>query len=230
MSRHSGDMQYRVKSDGSVDVSPREGLLRRNPATKSRVAALDDVHRQLAAATVLFEMHGDSGRTGAYRALVDVVNYFAELGVPRASLLPLSAIAAALVDADRGVQSPIFKPDRVKGGRPPKAVFEDLLDQQLAVVMECCVRHHRDVVRARPFLPPAAREAAKIVNSSPLSCSVTPVQMREIRERVVQLPVGHSGRLQFDELLDSAVARSAPLEWAKLLVQNDGTQTRHISR
>jgi len=189
---------------------------------------LDQLHQKLAAATVLFEQHADGGRAGAYRALQEIVDYFSDLGIPYATLLPFSALAAALVDADRGVESRLFKPDR-KGGRPPKAALLDLMDQQFAVVMECCVWHLRDKAGKRTYLDEAARLAAKLVNESRLNCTVTAVQMREVRERIRQLRVGDAGRMQYDLLLDSPVAQADPLRWASTLMDHDWVSSPNLS-
>ena len=92
----------RDESTGDVQVTPRDRLLLREPVRNDMIPALNEIHEKLAVATELFEHHGDGGRIGVYRAVIDVVDYFAGQGIPRATLAPLAAVAASIVDADRG--------------------------------------------------------------------------------------------------------------------------------
>lgn len=218
--------EYTADRD-SIRVRPRDGLVRRLTPTEDSQTALKKVHEQLAAATVLFERHNDSGRVGVFRAITDVIDYFSSQGIPRAALLPLSVVAAALVDAERGTENALFKPSRA-GARPLNPVMQSYFEEVLAVVTECCVRHERSKGSC-PFVEPGTKLAAKLVNESRHGTKVTHKQLREIRERVSQFRPGSSQRMQFDTLLDSQVAKDRPLEWAKSLIQHDWTQAYVVS-
>lgn len=199
---------------------PAEGLLRKLPSTVGTVAALATVHSKLAIATAAFYQVGDGGKAGVYRAIADVVDYFVSQGIPYATLAPLTAVAAAIVDAESGIKSLIFQPARTGAGRPPKSVMHDVMDQQLAVVTDCCIRHLKSR-KVRPYLEEATRLAAKLVNDSPLIITVTAVQMRETLERVRQLPPNHDGRKQFDLLRSGKFATPEPLKFATAFVRAD---------
>lgn len=208
------------------NLAPREGLLRRLPTSASRVKALDRIHEQLASATMLFEISPDAGRAGVWRALIDVVEYFSSLGIPRATLAPLFAAATALVDADNGASNPLFARSKSpRGGKPPKSAGQVALDQYCAVITECCVRHER-AKGERAYLQRATRLAAGIVNGSALGLTVTATQMREVREKITQLPSTNQGRAIFDDMLSSQFVAAAPLEWARMLADHDWQQRR----
>lgn len=203
---------------GKIRIRPRPKLLKRQPARVSRVRALDDLHEKLAIATEFFEHHGDGGRFGTYRAILDILDYFADLGIPNTTLTPLTAVAAAIVDADRGIKSPIFELDR-KGRRGAPATPTDRLAFEgiLASIMECCVRHCRAEGK-RPYVEPASQLAARLIRESSWGVRPTPTQLREIRERVQQNARGSTDRLMFDQLLDSPIAAIIPLEWATSII------------
>jgi hypothetical protein len=199
-----------------VTISPRSSLLERLEPTVGRMAALDEIRRRLAIDTEIFEHHGDDGRAGAHRALIDVMNYFASRGIPRASLEPLAALADAVAKAERGIISPLL-------GRPPGPPAAELRQMELfAAVMECCVRHYR-AAGAAAYMGAASRKAAELVNGSSLAERVTPRTMSDAREQVMDLPARADGRRQFDALIDCDVAKLSPLEWAQTLVQHDWT-------
>ena len=211
----------RDSKTGDVTVQVSEKLLQRLPASKGRITALREVHEKLAAATVLYREHGDEGRVGVYRAVSDVIEYFASQGVPRAVLEPLSAVAVAIVDADDGTQSPIFKPDRKRGGGKPRKRSDVLVfEGYVAVVVDCCVRHCK-TQGFRPYVDRGARLAASMINKSDWYVRVTATQLREIRERVVQSASSSPDRILLDQSMSSEVAQDRPLEWAKLLLKHD---------
>ena len=201
---------------GTVTIAPRSSLLERLEPTVGRMAALDEIRRRLAIDTEIFEHHGDDGRAGAHRALVDVMNYFASRGIPRASLEPLAALADAVAKAEGGIISPLLG----SSVRQPPAQLRQA--ELFAAVMDCCVRHHR-AEGAAAYLGAASRKAAELVNGSSLPGRVTPRKMSDAREQVMRLPPGGEGRRQYDALLDCEVAKLSPLEWAKILVQHDWT-------
>lgn len=198
----------------------RVSLLKRLPPTVGRIAAFEKVHRDLAIATEIFEHQGDGGKQGAYRAMGAIFEYFTSLGIPPATLEPVMAITAAMVDAGRGVSSPIFDPTRGPGA-PPTSAMQLSLEGQLAVITECCVRHCR-AEGMWPYLGPVTSLAAKLVNSSRLQITVTPTEMREIRERVRQCKNPSSpDRIAFDQLTSSSCAQSIPLYYAQVLAGHD---------
>lgn len=213
---------YRRDDETSIATfSVRPQLLQRVPSTVGRVAALNDIHSKLAGATETYVNHGDGGRTGVYQAIMDVIEYFASQGIPRASLEVLGAVGAAIVDAERGIESPIFKPERGRrGGAPPTPTMHLAFDGHMAAVMECCARH----LKAEghwPYIKPASELAAKLINDSHWGAEVTPTQVREIRERVQQSARGAPERIMFDQIMDSELAKSRPLDWAKILLTHD---------
>ena len=210
------------QATGDIRIRPREKLLERLPATASRNAAFDLLHERLAVATEFFQHHGDGGRYGVYRAMGDLIEYLTSRGIPHATIRPIEAVMAAIVDADNGTASPIFEPTRTpKGGTPPKPVMQLEFEGKLAIVMECCVRHCR-LEGKRPFVEPAARLAAKLINESTWPIRVTARELVELRERVQQRKKGFSpDRMEVDQSMSSEVARSRPLDWAKILLSHE---------
>lgn len=210
------------QATGDVRIRPREKLLERLPATASRNAAFDLLHERLAVATEFFQHHGDGGRYGVYRAMSDLIKYLTSRGIPHATIRPIEAVMAAIVDADNGTASPIFEPTRTpKGGTPPKPVMQLEFEGKLAIVMECCVRHCRSE-GMRPFIEPAARLAAKLINESTWPIHVTARELVELRERVQQRKKRFSpDRMEVDQAMSSEVARSKPLDWAKILLAHE---------
>lgn len=222
MSRKHTPSYYKDEATGEIRVRPRQKLLERLSPSVGRSQALRDIHEKLAIATELFDHHGDGGRCGVYRAMLDVVDYFADLGIPRATLKPLSAVAGAIVDADRGTDSAIFRPDRgPRSGKPPASVSQLEFEGHLVTVTECCVRHCK-MQRQRPYIAPACTLAAKMVNESIWPVKVTATQMRELRERVQQGARTSPDRILLEHvMLSSEVAKTYPLAWAKLLLEHD---------
>jgi hypothetical protein len=210
------------QATGDVRIRPREKLLERLPATASRNAAFDLLHERLAVATEFFQHRGDGGRYGVYRAMSDLIDYLTSRGIPHATIRPIEAVMAAIVDADNGTASPIFEPTRTgKGGSPPKPVMQLEFEGKLAIVMECCVRHCRAEGK-RAFVEPAARLAAKLINESTWPIRVTARELVELRERVQQRKNGSSpDRMEVDKSMSSEVARSRPLDWAKVLLAHE---------
>ena len=216
---------------GNVRVRPRQKLLERLPHSVSRVQALSDIHEKLAIATEFLDHHGDGGRYGVYRAILDVVDYFADLGIPRAALKPLSSVAAAIVDADRGTDSPIFKPVRgPKSGKPPARVSQLEFEGHLVTITECCVRHCK-MQGQWPFVEPGCILAAKMVNESKWPVHVTKGKLRELRERVQQSARTSPDRIFLEDTMSSEVAMAIPLEWARIILEHDwvGPPPRKLS-
>lgn len=206
---------------GNVRVRPREKLLERLGPTAGRIAAFDQLHERLAVATELFQHRGDGGRYGVYRSMGYLIDYLTSRGIPHATIRPLEAVMAAILDADNGTPSPIFKPTRAsKGGKPPKPVMQLEFEGKLAIVMECCVRHCQGEGK-RPYVRPGAQLAAKLINESTWPIQVTARDLEELRERVQQAEKGSSDRMEVDQSMSSDIARSRPLEWAKLLLSHE---------
>ena len=127
----------------------------------------------------------------------------------------------AIVDADQGVDNPVFTPSREDdGGRPPKPFFQLEFEGKLAIVMECCVRHCR-AQKMRPFVKPAADMAARLINASGWPVKVTAKQLTEIRERIQQSASNSLDRLAVDTSLSSRVAQALPLAWAEMMLSHE---------
>lgn len=203
---------------GDIRVRPRERLLDRLPPTASRNAAFDLLHERLAVATEFFQHHGDGGRYGVYRAMADLIDYLTSRGIPRATLRPLEAVMAAIVDADDNVASAIFALAKTEGGgRPRKPVMQTAFEGQVAIVMECCVQHCR-AQKMRPYIAPAAELAAMLIRESTWPTAITAKQLIEIRERIQQAPASSPDRREVEIMMDSDVAKARPLDWAKTLL------------
>lgn len=203
---------------GETVIRPRKELLARERKTAGRVAAFDELHKQLAAATEEFLNRGDGGRQGVHDATCALVDYLASQGIPFPALEPLIAVQVAVVDADRGTASPIFDPNRKSaGGKPPVSDMRRAFDGKMAIVMECCVQHFR-AAGARPYVGPAAQLAARMINASAWGVKVTARELEELRERIQQAGANSMDRAQVDIAFKSGVARERPLEWAKALL------------
>lgn len=217
------DVPSYTKDDATGDVRfhPRAKLLDRLPHSVSRVQALSYIRQKLAIATELFDHHGDGGRQGVLKAVLDVIDYFASLGVPQATLKPLSAVAEAIVDADEGNDSAIFKPKRgPMGGKPPARISQLEFEGHLATITECCVRH-RKMEGHWPFVEPGCALAAKMVNESKWPIKVTTTKLRELRERVQQSAKTSPDRIFLEKVTSSNVAMAMPLVWARLILEHD---------
>lgn len=209
------------EATGDITINPRKRLLERLPPTVGRSAAFDDLHQRLAAATELFLHHGDGGRQGVFQAVTSLRDYLTSRGIPHVSIATLEAVAAAIVDADKGRASPIFAPTRsAEGGAPPKGSMQHDFESNLVAVMECCVRHFRAGGK-RPFIEPAARLAVKLINESSWPVEVTAKQLVELRERAQQAAKDSPDRYALDEFLSGEPAHASPLEWAKVLLSHE---------
>lgn len=199
-----------------VEVVPREDLLRLCAQTKEPAAALDTLQAQLAVATELAEDFGDHGRAGIFRAMGALLDYCSSQGIPRAALYPLQLVAGAIVDADRGVSTPAFRPD-AKVGRPPIPTFEITSRAHSAVVVECCVRHQRQQ-RVRAFKVEGARLARQLLRQASWNLDLEASQLTQLREEVTARPVGDPIRDEYERMMDSDITGSAPLAYAKTLI------------
>jgi hypothetical protein len=213
--------EYRHDAEG-LRIIPRPMLLTREKPATDAETAVEALHLRLAGATVLFDSNGDEGRAGVFASIVAVNEFLSEQGIPTAAYLPLVAIMAALADADIGRASPMFATPKGRRGNAPKAQLDDDFEQFLAVITECCVQHQKGI-GARPFVEPATRQAASLINGSPLrrqlARGVTRKQLRELRERVQGCRSGDSRRVTYDELTDAReLMRDNPLGYAKALV------------
>ena len=207
--------------DGDGIITLQTDLLTRSAATQPFDSALNEFQARLAIAKAIFEHQGDGGRTGAYNAILHVIDFFASQGFPLAILNPLSAVAEAMIDADRGASNPLLQQGRRgKIGAPPASNGQLRVEGQLAAITECCVRHFEQQ-GAYPYVEPATIEAAKLVSMSNWPIDPNPTNMREIRERVRGL-VGRQStdRIVFDMLLNEESAKTAPLAFAKRLLES----------
>ena len=210
-------MEYRNLGE-KLEINPRAELLERRAPRTSPAEALELLHEKLAIDTVVYESHGDGGRAGAWRALTDVIDYLRDQGLPLASLLPLSGMATAMADGERRVSSPLFAVER-SPGKPPKPIAETIVDQFLAVVMECCARHYRDAKGVSSFLGPASRHAANIINASANCPRITAKRLLELRETISEKPTKDIGRETFDLLMREASKSPSSLQWAEGFVR-----------
>ncbi|WP_230281666.1 hypothetical protein [Croceicoccus sp. Ery15] len=216
-------LNYEVDPEsGDVRVRPRDKLLERLPVTEGRGVAFDLLQERLAVSTEFFQHHGDGGRYGVYRAMTDLIDYLTSRGMPHATVRPIEAVMEAIVDADNGRDSAIFRPARTSsGGTPPKSVMQLEFEGKLAIVTECCVRHCRHE-GMRPFVKPGTQLAAKLINESCWGVRVTAAELKELRERIHQRKDGKSpDRMEVDISMASELARSRPLEWAKILLAHE---------
>lgn len=203
---------------------PTELLIRSAP-TQPYDIALNEAQAQLAIAKAIFEQKGDGGALGVYNAILSVTDFFASQGLPRALLSPLSAVAEAMIDADQGASNPLLQRRGTKKiGAPVAPIGQLLIEGQLAVITECCVRHFKQE-GAWPYLEPAAAEASRLVKQSDWPIDPTSTNMREIRERVRGLVgAGAPDRIVYDMLLSTGGATKAPLEYAKRLLTSPLTE------
>jgi hypothetical protein len=219
------------EATGDVTINPRAKLLTRQAPTMGPFNALERVHEELAVATELYENHGDGGKAGAFKAVIAVIEYFASRGIPRATLSPLTAIIVAMVDADQGVQSPIFKPFRKGGGAPPSSNEQLSFEGLLAVVTECCVRHCKAEGK-RPYIEPGARMAESMIRKSRWGIDPGFIRLREIRERISTADKDSPDRSNFDLFMSSTFAETTPLDYAKAMLNSElvvGIPDRELS-
>lgn len=203
---------------GETIIRPRKELLARQNKTAGRVAALDELHKQLAVATEVFLHRGDGGREGVYDATCALTAYLTSQGIPYAALEPLIAVQTAIVDADHGTASALFTPSRTpKGGKPPASDMQRAFEGKMAIVMECCVRHCKAEGK-RPYIEPAAKLAAKMINESEWRVKVAARELVELRERIQQAGADSMDRVQVAIAFKSGLAKQYPLEWAKALL------------
>ena len=213
---------YTIDPDtNNVRIQPREMLLDRLPPTVGRITAFDQLHEHLAVATELFQHHGDEGRTGVYRSMGYLFEYLKARGIPPATLQPLTVVMAAILDAERGTESPIFKPTRnVKGGAPPKAVLRIEFEGKLATIVECCVRHCKSEGK-RPYLKPGTQHAALLIKKSAWPESLTARGLQKLLERVKEQDRFSPDRMVYETSMSTEAARSNPLEYAKRLLSHE---------
>lgn len=205
----------------NVRIQPRDALLDRLPPTAGRITAFDQLHEHLAVATELFQHHGDEGRIGVYRAMGYLIEYLTARGIPHATLQPLTAVMAAIVDAERGTESPIFKPTRnVKGGAPPKAVLRIEFEGKLATIVECCVLHCKSEGK-RSYLMRGTQRAALLINESAWPERVTARELQKLLERVKEQDRISPDRMVYEISMSTEAARSNPLKYARSLLSHE---------
>lgn len=220
-----GGKRYTQDQSGLVTIVPPEKLLERLPSAHSKKAALDDIHRKLAAATILAIEHGDGGRAAVQLAMQDLIDYFSNLGVPMAALKPLEIVRDAIIDAEKGHVSPVFHPKRKpQGGRPPKSEAKLEFHGLLAAITELCIMHFQRQGH-RAYLIDGCQEAAKLINGAGKHGRVTADQLRKLREKVGEATSGSLDRSLRDALLDSETINSHPLDAAKLYALNEMVQS-----
>jgi hypothetical protein len=210
-------------TDGQPDSLPpvvvREGLLRRVAPTAPSRSALATVHERLALATTRMEEMGDGGRYGVALAMNALLDYFASVGLPYATLAPIEAVMAAIVDARRGIESEIFKRDRSRKGAPPTSARKLTFEGHLAFIAECCIRHTK-LEGKRPYVELGCRLAERLISKSRWTIKPSATELRELRERVMQRN-DTPDRLVFQLHSDSDFFRTQPLVLAKSLLQHD---------
>jgi hypothetical protein len=196
------------------------GLLTRSAPISPIDSALNDVQVQLVIAKGMFEQKGDGGKLGAYNSILSVIDFFANQGFPRAIFDPLSAVAEAMVDADRGASNPLLQRREGRIGAPLASIGQLTMEGQLAVITECCVRDCQ-IKKMRPFVVPGTELAHRLIREAKWTTKPTLVQLREIRERVRGMVRKKSAdRLIYDMLMNSEEAQRDPLNFAKKLARN----------
>ncbi|ALJ13023.1 hypothetical protein [Sphingopyxis macrogoltabida] len=201
-------------------VEMRERMLERLDPKEGLESALAAVHAKLVQAALRMEQVGDGGRFGVALGMNALLEYFSNVGVPYAALSPIYEVQAAIVDARRGVESPIFRPDRVGGGAPPTPARHLEFEGYLAVITDCCVSHCRKQ-GTRAYMVEGCKLAAKLIRESSWDIKPDDKELREIRERVRALREERPDNQLYRLMLDSPVARDRPLDWAKLLLKHD---------
>jgi hypothetical protein len=217
-------MSVERNADGTCRVVPRPDLLRRGTPEAPIEAAIEQLHAQLAVATELTENLGDGGREGIYKAIIQLVEFLAGQGIPRAALYPLQIVAGALVDADRGVSTAAFKPQK-PSARPPLSVVEFQPRALRAVIAECCIRQ-KQVEGAKAYRMQGAELAASLLRNAGWTPSTSAKQLLQLREEITSRERGDPMRSTYEEMLDSPVARARPLAWAKLLADHGWVNQR----
>lgn len=214
-----GSVRYDPETD-KLTITPRPLFLRLDGSRRGRVAAFDDARQKLAVAAELYDCLDDDRRAGIYRALLAVMEYFSERGIPRATLHPIYAAAAALIDAERGIETPAFKPIRPRhGGRPEKSILRLNFEGTLAAVAELCIRHCQQQ-GMRPYVEPGIDLAVKLINRSPTASKTNKTELRELRERI-RSTSGGEDRAQFDIQTSLPMTKIVPLEVAKMLINHE---------
>lgn len=205
---------------GNIVIHPRPKLVELLESKSGRLEAFEKLRQDLAIAAELYECVDDNRRAGMERALLAVLLFAESRGIPSASTHPLRAILAALVDAENGVATPAFTPLRVKtGGRPKKSVLTLSFEGAMATVAELCIEQCRKDGK-RPYVDEGLAIAVRLINQSRTGAKITKTALRELRERVRAKNDGDD-RLQFDIQSNSFMARQAPLEYAKMLINHD---------
>jgi hypothetical protein len=213
------------EAEGEIAIRPRKVLLERQPATGSRVAAFNRLHNELAVATELYLHRGDGGRAGVHYATVALFEYLTSRGIPPAALETITAIQTAIVDADRGTTSAIFRPTRRRGGgKPPGSDMERAFDGHIAAVMECCVRHCKAQGK-RPYVRPASQMAAKLINESAWAKKITSKQLEKLRQRVNEGPKDLIDWQVRERHINMESAKRFPLEYARALLADSRINT-----
>jgi hypothetical protein len=194
----------------------RKKLVKRRPPEKGSIQALAEFHEKLAIAARLYNQKVDEGRAGAFKAIIAALDYFIARGIPYDDLAPLEAVVSALHDADKGIASPIFKPD-TKSGRPPKPTDTQEMESYMVVIMELCILHQKNL-GAHPYLEPAAKQAAKLINDSNWPKKIKHQHLKKLRDWLLEGPSKSVGNNIVSEMMRSKFATSQPLEFAKTLL------------
>lgn len=204
--------------DRHVEIKLRPELLERHSADRPFNDALNEAQAKLAVASEIFQNHGDGGRLGVYYSMIDIIGFFESQGIPHAALAPVSAVVEAIIDAERGRDSPIFKKaTKPRGGKAPTAANKLIFDGHIAAVAYCCVLHCQNK-KKWPFRDEAARLASDLIKDSSWPVAPKPLQLINLLERISQVEASRLDRSVFDELMKAAMAQQRPLEYAKALL------------
>lgn len=199
----------------------RDGLLQQLPKSMDPESALALLHGQLAQATLRFEGVGDGGQFGVALAIQALIEYLSSQGIPYATLSPVIAVNAAIVDARRGIESPIFRPQRsIKGGSPPTPAMQLAFDGILAVVTECCMLQCKQE-GVRDFRVAGSQRASRLIRNSAFARKPKASELLQIRDRVRKQREDRPDGNTYWHLINSPVAKARPGEWARLLLKHD---------
>lgn len=175
-----------------------------------RDATIAAFHQALIKDTRLFKRGDDAGREGAARALVHTIEFLNRIGLPNPVLEPLSHIAMAVTDLDRGVLSPILRPSR-RDGRPPASNAEQVQDGVIAAIAE---GFQRAATEQGWSASTAMSKAAHAMNASGNFPTLTATRVKNIRSKV-KADFDTLAKDQFEALTDDPHFVSSPLICAR---------------
>jgi hypothetical protein len=84
------------------------------------------------------------------------------------------------------------------------------------VIVECCIRQKRlEGVKAHKV--GGAEAAARLLRANGWHLTLSRDQLAQLREEVTARPIGDPIRDHYDEMMDTQLTTTAPMEYARLL-------------